>query len=140
MALTVGVAACAIVYDIIMVSRGMYERTGLDGLFYYFVVFAAVYSVVAELNLWFDVAYFVSDKSKKRKYKTVFHMIGLVLVPLITVCLGVLVIIYIHVLSVATGTLAVALGVTRIAHFVVFVVRYDDDKKDNNISKEIDTQ
>ena len=138
MALTVGVAAYAIVYDLMMVERGMYERTGLEELFYFAVVAMAIYSLVAEINLWFDVSYYVSDKSKKRKYKTVFHIVGTSLVAGFTAGAVTLIIVYVHVISVLTGVFAIALGVTRLAHFIVYLIALI--KEDKKISKEIDTQ
>lgn len=132
--------ACVVIDDYRRILYGMGERTGFEGLYYFVVAWMALFSLAVEANLWFDISYYVSEKSKKRKYKNIFHIVGTSLVGAIVLGVAFLLIAYSNVVSVATGTLAVALGVTRIAHFVVFVVRYDDDKKDNNISKEIDTQ
>ena len=139
MALTAAAAvAYVVIDDYIRILYDMGERTGFEGLFYFAVVVMAVYTVAVEANLWFDVRYFASGKEIRRQYKTVFHILGIALVALISVCAIVLVIVYNHVLSVATVALIVSFGVTRLAHFIVYLIALI--KEDKKISKEIDTQ
>ena len=139
MALTAAAAvAYVVIDDYVRILYDMGERTGFEGLFYFAVVVMAVYAVAVEANLWFDVRYFASGKEIRRKYKTVFHILGIALVALISACAIVLVIVNNHVLSVATVVLAIALGVTRLAHFIVYLIALI--KEDKKISKEIDTQ
>jgi len=138
--LTVAAAAAAIIDDLVMISRGMYERKGLEELFYFVVVAMALFSVAVEINLLFDLRYFVTEKEKKQKYKTVFHTVATALVGATVLCVVVSLIRYIYLVEIALFALAAALGVTRLAHLIVYLVMHGKEKKDNNISKEIDTQ
>ena len=138
--LTVALAVAALVDDIIMRNRGMYQRTGLEILFYYVLALLTLFAVAVELNLMFDIRYFASKKDEKRTYKTVFHILGVVFLSAVTPCALILLGDYSQPFEIATVVFAMALAATRITHFIVFLVMHGKEKKDNNISKEIDTQ
>ena len=139
-ALTVAFTVAVLADDIIMRNRGMYKRTGLEILFYYVLALLTLFAVAVELNLMFDIRYFVSKKEEKRTYKTVFHILGVVFLAAVTPCALILLGDYSQPFEIATVVFAMALAVTRIVHFIVFLVMRGKEKRNNNISKEIDTQ
>ena len=142
-ALTVIISIAIVIADIIRVRLGYYTREGLEALFYYVMFIGTVYVVIFELNLWFDIRYFVIEKEKKRKYKTIFHIISLELIILLSVAVTMLVVMttYSFFLEILTYVLGVSHVVTRLAHLIFYLVKRKEEKTlDNNVSKETETQ
>lgn len=121
--LTVKIPATAVIIDFMNVRRGYYDRSGLDGLFYFIVMILAIYSLIIEANLWFDIRYFSLEATKKRTYKTVFHIMATSL--LLPAAIGILTVFvsYDYYLEYATYALWAFFALTRLLHFVFYCVK-----------------
>ncbi|MBR6051354.1 MAG: hypothetical protein IKP68_09175 [Clostridia bacterium] len=130
-ALTVIISAAIVVEDIIKVRSGYYTRDGFEGLFYYAMFMIMIYAVIFELNLWFDIRYFASERDKKRPYKTIFHIISLELIIPLSVTVSALVLMptYSFFLEILTYVLGVSHIVTRLAHLIVYLVMHGKEKR-----------
>ena len=136
--LTAVFSAVVLIVDLINVCRGYYERKGLDGLFYFVVIVLTLVTLDVEVNLWFDIRYFLIEKEKKRQYKTVFHVLSLSF--FIPAALGVIVLLiaFSQFLEYLTYALFITHALIRITHLIVYLVKRKEEKTlDNNISKEI---
>ena len=144
--------------NLIAENKAEVERTGIErGINYFgFKILVAALTVVFEADVLYDVLYFISDKSKKTKQKTVFNIICSVLCGLYSI---ILIVDYWE--PAFNSTLSMMIDYVGIYIFFIAPIvwaalrgfqflRYlfnlpskewvGPKNSDNNISKEIDTQ
>lgn len=145
--------------NLIAENKAEVERTGIErGINYFgFKILVAALTVVFEADVLYDVLYFISDKSKKTKQKTVFNIICAVLCGLYSIIL----IVDYWDPAFINSTLSMMIDSVGIYIFIITPIvwvalrgfqflRYlfnlpskewvGPENSDNNISKEIDTQ